>query len=69
MCYPDIPDPYKSSVLSLLKPKVNMAKIVWIPYTRPILIQGWGCTNHAFVDLPPLAGITERAEPPFLPQP
>lgn len=27
-CYPDIPDPYKSSVLSLLKPKVNAGKCV-----------------------------------------
>lgn len=26
-CYPDIPDPYKSSVLSLIKSKVNGGKL------------------------------------------
>lgn len=26
-CYPDIPDPYKSSILSLIKFKVNVGKL------------------------------------------
>lgn len=44
-CYPDIPDPYKSSVRSLLKPKVNVGKCM---ETMRLLdpSPGRGCANH-----------------------